>query len=155
MAGSTPRRSGPASHLFYIPTTCRPSAAAGMTTRKISSLSARSVMILRKITLSLSTNFAIYFPRFMDIDMGDLARFVDRSENGTPCGHGWGKYILTCPRCQKRVETTRIVMSRAPQKCPRCGYRRTYIWPVIEKVPSDGAWLEPVGWERASIITRN
>lgn len=95
----------------------------------------------------------------MAITMADFSKMIDRGRSGTPCGHGWGRYNVTCPRCRKKYEVIHIVMSRARARCPRCRLEKRYTWPIVSNAPlpapCDGVWLEPVGWEQGTIITRD
>ena len=89
----------------------------------------------------------------MDISM--FEKIVDRTKNGTPPGHGWQSYTITC-ECGEVYLPTKKPYTFSVDVCPTCGRKTEMVWlPRDGHTPCDGPWLEPVGWKTATIFANN
>ena len=70
---------------------------------------------------------------------------------------GWGVYHdVECPMCGFSWTAIRMVGTKG-KVCPDCHFHDVeFEWlGDTNDPPSDGCFLDPVGWENASIITNN
>ena len=90
----------------------------------------------------------------MDISIHEFFTLIERRVEGTPLGRGWGLYMdQNCEECGFTWDHHAIVGSKG-RICPRCGaIEPDWLWQGMDnQMPCDGAWLDPVGWQKARII---
>jgi hypothetical protein len=78
---------------------------------------------------------------------------VDRAENGTPAGMGWGTYENVLCECCGKTFTTVAKTGTRGLVCPHCNdIIPDYLWlEALNGVYGEGSFLNPVGWEYASM----
>lgn len=93
------------------------------------------------------------YPNTITMSILELLELTDRYYDEPPLGQGWGKYKdMECDQCGFIWDAVKPIGSRG-LKCPRCGhYDREFLFlPKAGAMPSDGCWLQPVGWQKARI----
>jgi rubredoxin len=111
-------------------------------------------MTMPKIKGYRVTNCRPYYAN-ITVTADEFIQFVNRANNGTPPGTGFGVYDdVSCPECHKVWVAVALTGSKGLE-CPECGYYNPdFMWLETRDIPGEGSFLSPVG-NNYRIITPN